>query len=1184
MRTRNWSIRSKIIALITVPLVAFLALWIFATTLTAGPAFNLLHARTLVDEVGTPGIELVGQLQRERLFSVEYLSGSGAVPKALTDQRAATDRVAAQFRRTAGSDAVQNAANDALHNRIAGIITELDSLTGNRSHIDRREIDAIGAQNFYNKVIDGAFKMFAACATFNDQSIDRELKALTTVGNGEEYLGRVDSLVAGATAAGSLNADMRDELLQDVGTARYLLDQGIDDMTASERAEWVELSAGDGYIRLDKMLDQLVQDSKVDAPPPVASSVYRPTYVAVGQQVREFEDRATDSLAKRATPLAVSVLVRLALAAVLGLLALVISLIVSVKIGRSIVGRLGRLRAEAQEMADERLPSVVRRLQRGEAVDVAVEAPPLAYGLDEIGQLGNAFNDVQRTAVQSAVDESTVRRGVNEVFLNIARRSQTLLHRQLALLDKMERRENEPQELEDLYRVDHLATRMRRHAEDLVILAGAAPGRGWRNPVPVIDVVRGAISEVEDYKRVDIRTIEQSAVLGRAVGDVIHLLAELLENAASFSPPHTRVQVGGQVLPNGYAIEIEDRGLGMSPEAIEEANRRLLEPPDFDPSDSARLGLFVVAQLAGRHGIRVSLRPSAYAGVTAIVLIPADLIVVGPGPIAKPLERPLVGSGTEDRPSLAALQGPGQVSVAGRPVTINGTAARQLAETGWEPRPAAPSLTGPAPATPAPTTPPGELNADGLVQRRRNRRPTTPKPASTPPTTRDRSGPTSFAPDGLAGADSPGRDSLAGLAGTESTGLARPAGFAGTDPTGPGGTDREGPSGLAGLTGGDFTNLAGPRIPAPRSPESPVTPTSSSPLFPQAGQPGPVASGPPAPTSAAPMFAAPTSGPPSPVANRPGTDLPDTDRLGTDLPGTDQPGTDRPGTDRPGIHRPTGTGTPADDSATGSAEPGDRKPGEGSASASGLPSGLGWPGGFGSPAGLDLPGLDAPTISLPAVGRPPSEPTGSPTSPPDRNGSSSDTPDTSTPSAENSSGSGLIGRGAGRGNGTGNGSGNGNGGGIAAGEPGPSTEDGLPRRVRQANLAPQLRHRPPTPLPDEETVPLRPPEQIRAIMSALQQGTQRGRRDAARIEPSPADPTSREADSTPESSDLEKTGNGALSGGASFADAATVSFPAIVNLAAAAGEAKDETGGDGAVGDRATGTEQTDVTRPEKDA
>jgi signal transduction histidine kinase len=1119
MRTRNWSIRSKIIALITVPLVAFLALWIFATTLTAGPAFNLLHARTLVDQVGTPGIELVGQLQRERLFSVEYLSGRGAVPSALSDQRAATDRVAAEFRRTAGGDSVQNAANDSLRNRIAGIFTELDSLTSNRGHIDRREVDVIGAQNFYNLVIDSAFKMFAACATFDDESIDRELRALTTVGNGEEYLGRVDSLVAGATASGSLSADMRTELLQDVGTARYLLDQGIDDMTAGERGQWVQLSASEGYLRLDRMLDQLVQQSKVDAPPPVASSAYRPTYVAVGQQVREFEDRATDSLAKRATPLAVKVLVRLALAAVLGLLALIISLIVSVKIGRSIVGRLRRLRAEAQEMADERLPTVVRRLQRGEAVDVEVETPPLAYGLDEIGQLGNAFNDVQRTAVQSAVEEANVRRGINEVFLNIARRSQTLLHRQLALLDKMERRENEPQELEDLYRVDHLATRMRRHAEDLVILAGAAPGRGWRNPVPVIDVVRGAISEVEDYKRIDIRSVEQSAVLGRAVGDVIHLLAELLENAASYSPPHTRVQVGGQVLPNGYAIEIEDRGLGMTPEAIEEANRRLLEPPDFDPSDSARLGLFVVAQLAGRHGIRVSLRPSAYAGVTAIVLIPGDLVVVGPGPAALPAgttpaagrswDRPLVGSGTEDRPSLAALQGPGQVSVAGRPVTISGTETPSpAAATGWEPQPDPGVVTPPAPglSRPAPSSVAAEVNADGLVQRRRTRRrpsglASAPGPASAPPS------PQAQAPEALLAPQAP------------------------------------------------------EALPAPRAPEvPPVAPTSSSPLFPLGGLPGAAASGPPAPTSAAPMFASPTSAPPSPPTGSPAAEpSPDSDGL------TSEPPRD---------------------------EPDDREPGAGPGAVSGLPSGLGWPGGvgsgaLGSPAGLDLPALDAPTISLPAVGALPGRRgaapgvTGTGTGDdPAAPGSGTSTPGSPAPGspapgspAPGRAGSGRIGSGSSV-------AGNGNGAGVKGGleEPGLSTEDGLPRRVRQANLAPQLRHRPPTPLPDEETVPLRPPEQIRAIMSALQHGTQRGRRDAARIEPPAADPTPREAGSIAEPSDLEKTGDQAPSEGASFADAATVSFPAIGNQAA-----PDDRAAPSGPGDQQTDG-QREVTRPEKDA
>jgi signal transduction histidine kinase len=393
-------------------------------------------------------------------------------------------------------------------------------------------------------------------------------------------------------------------------------------------------------------------------------------------------------------------------------------------------------------MAGERLPTVVRRLQRGEAVDVDVETPPLEYGHDEIGQLGRAFNEVQRTAVQSAVEEASVRRGINEVFLNIARRSQTLLHRQLALLDRMERRETGPDELEDLYRVDHLATRMRRHAEDLVILAGAAPGRGWRNPVPVIDVVRGAISEVEDYKRIDIRAAETSAIVGRAVGDVIHLLAELFENAASFSPPHTRVQVTGQVLPNGYAFEIDDRGLGMHPEALDEANRKLLEPPDFDPADSARLGLFVVAQLANRHGIRVSLRPSAYGGITAIVLIPGELVTAGPGPMALPAgpapadkswDRPLVGSGTDDpsRHSLAALQWPGREEL--RSVTVPGRAAgRNGAPTG-EPV-AGEAIHRPAetPAGPAPSSVVEGLSAEGLVQRRRTIPRRTPPPGERP--------------------------------------------------------------------------------------------------------------------------------------------------------------------------------------------------------------------------------------------------------------------------------------------------------------------------------------------------------------------------------------------------------------------------------------------------------------------
>jgi signal transduction histidine kinase len=592
-------------------------------------------------------------------------------------------------------------------------------------------VDAVGAQGIYNETMDAAFEMFAALATFGDENVDGEIDALSTVGEGQEYLARIDSLLAGATVAGKFDDSARAELVQDVGTSRFLLQQGVDDLPATERTAYQTLTRSSSFVQLNRLMDTLVAQSRPGAAPPVTGDRWHDAYATSTVALRGFESDAIDDLASRTTPIAVRVLVRLGVAGALGLVALVISVLVSIKVGRSIVGRLRGLRGEALEMATERLPNVVRRLQRGEEVDVDVETPPLAYGLDEIGELGQAFNDVQRTAVQSAVEEAKVRRGLNEVFLNIARRSQTLLHRQLALLDKMERRETEPQELEDLYRVDHLATRMRRHAEDLVILAGAAPGRGWRNPVPVIDVVRGAISEVEDYRRVDIRTVATASVLGRAVGDIIHLLAELLENAASFSPPHTRVQVSGQVLPNGYAVEIEDRGLGMTLEAIDEVNRRLVEPPEFDPSDSARLGLFVVAQLANRHGIRVALRSSAFGGVTAIVFIPGDLVTPGPGGTLPGGEQPLVGSGSDDpaRHSLAALQWHGteelrQVTVSGRAMTsgeVTRPIPRQRQRQALEAVPPAPAPT--EQRSPAASTVAEELSVDGLVQRRRVRRP-----------------------------------------------------------------------------------------------------------------------------------------------------------------------------------------------------------------------------------------------------------------------------------------------------------------------------------------------------------------------------------------------------------------------------------------------------------------------------
>jgi signal transduction histidine kinase len=282
------------------------------------------------------------------------------------------------------------------------------------------------------------------------------------------------------------------------------------------------------------------------------------------------------------------------------------------------------------------------RLRAGQEIDLAAEAPVPqagAHGDDEVGQVAEALAVVQRAALEAAVERAEVVSGVAGVFLNLARRSQTLVHRQLALLETMERRVDDPSELEDLFRLDHLATRMRRHAEGLIILSGSPPGRGWRHPVPLMDVLRAAAAEVEDFARVDVRRMPPVAVAGGAVADLTHLIAELVENATTFSPPHSRVVVRGERLGGGGClIEVEDRGLGMSGSALADANRRIADARPDDLFESDRLGLYVVSRLARRHGVEVLLRAGAGAGAdpaangsggrgtVAVLMIPEPLL------------------------------------------------------------------------------------------------------------------------------------------------------------------------------------------------------------------------------------------------------------------------------------------------------------------------------------------------------------------------------------------------------------------------------------------------------------------------------------------------------------------------------------------------------------------------------
>lgn len=278
------------------------------------------------------------------------------------------------------------------------------------------------------------------------------------------------------------------------------------------------------------------------------------------------------------------IIIRLIAVGGAGLLAVIVSSVLLLGFGNRISRELTSLRGAARTLAGERLPGVVSRLRAGDEVDVAVEAPPLELNTRtwEVTETAAAFSTVQRTAVEAAVDQARLRKGVSLVFRSLARRSQSLLQRQLKLLDQMEHVTQDPEALDQLFQLDHLTTRMRRQAEGLIILPGAATGRTWRQPVSVVEVLRGAISEIENYARVDLLIDSPDFLQGTAVTDVTHILAELIENATSFSPPTARVQVQGGRVANGYVVEVTDHGLGIPAEAVTVLNERLLRPPEFD--------------------------------------------------------------------------------------------------------------------------------------------------------------------------------------------------------------------------------------------------------------------------------------------------------------------------------------------------------------------------------------------------------------------------------------------------------------------------------------------------------------------------------------------------------------------------------------------------------------------------
>ncbi|MFB7512513.1 nitrate- and nitrite sensing domain-containing protein [Streptomyces sp. NPDC056144] len=760
---RPRTVRAKIVSLLMVPVVSLLALWGFATVTTAQDIARLRQLQRVDAEIREPVTAAIAALQAERRAAVRQVAAPGTARAAELKERirhtdTALDRLRLDDRHTVGDTG--DLPGD-VPARVGVFVAKAESLARLRTAAVDGSADGDQLYDEYTAAVSAGFAVGGALTGIQDSEQGSDARVLLEFGRAVEMLSREDALLGAAHLTGSLPTERLRAFAGAVETRRTLMASAVADLPAGARAEGNRLAGGRDHARLVRDEDAvLAAASGRPAAQAVPSADWEETLTVVRAGLTAVETDARTDAADRADPFAGGVLSVGGAAVVLGLAAVAASLVISVRIGRGLVVELVSLRNTALGIARRKLPSAMRRLRAGEEIDVQAEAPPEPASQDEIGQVGEALTTVHRAALSAAVERAELASGISGVFVNLARRSQVLVHRQLNLLDTMERRADDPNELGDLFRLDHLTTRMRRHAESLIILSGAAPGRAWRMPVPLTNVVRAAVSEIEDYARVEVRRLPETAVVGGAVADLTHLLAELIENAAQFSPPHTKVRVSGEPVGNGYALEIEDRGLGMGKESLAEANARIEQSEALDLFDSDRLGLFVVSRLSSRHDIKVHLRTSPYGGTTAVVLLPTDLLqgALPPGRgDGTNSARPGTPAGATAPQRTSATPGqPGDPRTGaahpgdGRPSGTAAAAARaareheeaQRAEARRFGRPQAPRK---APSTPtlplgpgaagrgtAPRQPGGPLPVEGPLPADRTQRPPAPQPLTRP--------------------------------------------------------------------------------------------------------------------------------------------------------------------------------------------------------------------------------------------------------------------------------------------------------------------------------------------------------------------------------------------------------------------------------------------------------------------
>ncbi|MEU8110558.1 nitrate- and nitrite sensing domain-containing protein [Nonomuraea muscovyensis] len=630
---RNWRVRSKLLALIVIPTVAALILGGIRVTASIASAGEYQRVNEIAELAGRLA-DLAHGLELERDLTATYVaqgrrsSGRGSMQAQYTSVDSAVQRVRGDIESLATSTGTTRAEAVQVRNR-------LNALRNARKAATDSQLDTATVIRMYEQTIRD---VMAFSDDIDQGAVDEELSdgvaAFAALGRAKAQSSRERAVLMSAFAARRFDQAMYSDFL----AARAQRDSELAtfraNATIAQRQAYEDNVSGEDVDRAEGLRARAVvlaeENTRLtDATLGTtgAAATWFKSMSSTIDRMRKVEDELAASIILRSRDLqegeqSTALIVGIAIAVLL-----LVVLAVTTVMARSLVRPLRRLRGEALHIAGQRLPETVQRLRESDAA-VQLDVEPIGVDSeDEIGEVARAFDEVHREAVRLAGEESRLRSNVNAMFVNLSRRSQTLVERQITLIDGLEQGEQDESRLANLFKLDHLATRMRRNSENLLVLAGQDPPRRWSQPVKLVDVARASLSEVENYERVVLQVPDGVSVAGQAVNDVIHLLAELVENALSFSPRETRVTVSGSRIDGGgVMLSVTDAGIGMTHEELAQANERLVDAPIVDVSVSRRMGLFVVARLAHRHGVRVQLRPHGGGGLTAMVLLPESLL------------------------------------------------------------------------------------------------------------------------------------------------------------------------------------------------------------------------------------------------------------------------------------------------------------------------------------------------------------------------------------------------------------------------------------------------------------------------------------------------------------------------------------------------------------------------------